>query len=131
MAHAVANVTPNTIGYVETHGTATSLGDPIEIAALAAAFGGDCPAESCNIGSVKSNIGHLDAGAGIAGFIKTALSLYHGYIPATLHYRKPNPAIHFADTPFTVTTTGTPWEGNGPRRAESAPLGLAVLMCML
>ncbi|HBR0883715.1 TPA: amino acid adenylation domain-containing protein [Klebsiella pneumoniae] len=124
MAHAVANVTPNTIGYVETHGTATSLGDPIEIAALAAAFGGDCPAESCNIGSVKSNIGHLDAGAGIAGFIKTSLSLYHGYIPATLHYRKPNPAINFADTPFTVTTTGTPWEGNGPRRAGVSSFGI-------
>ncbi|WIF05596.1 polyketide synthase [Serratia sp. B1] len=124
MAHAVANVTPDTIGYVETHGTATSLGDPIEIAALAAAFGDDCPAASCKIGSVKSNIGHLDAGAGIAGFIKTALSLYHGYIPATLHYRTPNPAIHFAGTPFTVTSKGTPWEEGSPRRAGVSAFGI-------
>lgn len=124
MAHAVANVTPDAIGYVETHGTATSLGDPIEIAALAAAFGDDCPAASCKIGSVKSNIGHLDAGAGIAGFIKTALSLYHDYIPATLHYRTPNPAIHFAGTPFTVTSKGTSWEGSSPRRAGVSAFGI-------
>ena len=119
-----ADVDPATISYIETHGTGTRVGDPIEIAALAQAHG---PGEAgrCVLGSVKSNIGHLDAAAGIAGLIKTVLALEHGEIPATLHFRRPNPDIDFAATPFRVADRLTLWpRGATPRRAAVSALGV-------
>ncbi len=96
-----ARVAPDTIGYIETHGTGTILGDPIEIEALTLAFDTD-KRQFCAVGSVKTNIGHLDAAAGVAGFIKTVLALGHKKIPASLHYKTANPKIDFPSTPFYV-----------------------------
>ncbi|MHA2428357.1 MAG: beta-ketoacyl synthase N-terminal-like domain-containing protein, partial [Candidatus Hermodarchaeia archaeon] len=125
-ALAIADINPDTIGYVETHGTGTSLGDPIEIAGLTEAYRqwtdrkGYCP-----IGSVKTNIGHLDAGAGVAGVIKAALTIKHAEIPATLHFNKPNPEIDFDNSPFYVNTELSPWpEAVKPRRAGVSSFGL-------
>ncbi|MHA6346813.1 type I polyketide synthase [Roseivivax sp. CAU 1761] len=124
-AHAVAGVAPDTIGYVECHGTGTRLGDPIEVAALARAFGPQASGASCRIGSVKSNIGHLDTAAGVAGLIKAALALHHRRIPASLGYEAPNPAIDFAATPFRVNDRLSDWpEGPAPRRAGVNALGV-------
>lgn len=128
-ALANANVTPDTVDYLEAHGTATLLGDPIELAALNTAFGAfgeHRPAcGSCAIGSVKSNIGHLDAAAGVAGLIKTALALEHAEIPPSLHFSEPNPRIDFADGPFRVATELTPWpRTDHPRRAGVSSFGL-------
>ncbi|SDN03115.1 type I polyketide synthase [Paenibacillus jilunlii] len=99
-AQQLAEVTAASIQFVETHGTGTVLGDPIELEALKAAFGNS--EGVCRIGSVKSNIGHLDAAAGVAGFIKAALSLQHKLLPPTLHFTKLNPKISLADSPFVV-----------------------------
>ncbi|WP_298516678.1 type I polyketide synthase [uncultured Kordia sp.] len=104
LAHRVANITPETIGYVETHGTATQIGDPIELEALNIAFKKNTQ-KQCAIGSIKSNLGHLDAAAGIAGFIKTVLSLHHKQIPPSLHYKAPNPKVNFNQGPFYVNDT--------------------------
>ena len=118
MAHASAGVEPRSISYVECHGTATPLGDPIEIAGLTKAFAADIDdGQFCALGSVKGNIGHLDAAAGIAGLIKTALALQHRLLPPSLHFRRPNPQIDFAMTPFFVNNTLTPW----PERHGLAP----------
>ncbi len=125
-AIAVAGVDADTISYVETHGTGTAVGDPIEIAALTQAFR-ESTNESgfCRIGSVKTNIGHLDTAAGVASVVKVVESLRHGELPATLHYQKPNPVIDFASTPFLVNAELTPWESNGqPRRAGISSLGV-------
>ena len=122
----VAEVTPETISYVETHGTATRLGDPIEIAALTQAFR-ERTVESgfCALGAVKTNIGHLDTAAGVAGLIKTVLALKHKEIPPSLHYQKPNPQIDFASTPFFVNRELAQWESNGhPRRAGVSSFGI-------
>ena len=106
---AAAGVEAETISYIEAHGTGTNLGDPIEIAALTEAF--NTPKkEYCAIGSVKSNMGHLDAAAGIAGLIKTVLALKHKQIPPSLHFETPNPKIDFANSPFYVNTKLTDWE---------------------
>ncbi|HSK64677.1 MAG TPA: polyketide synthase, partial [Pyrinomonadaceae bacterium] len=95
-ALAITEVDPETIGYIEAHGTATPLGDPIEISALSLAFSSQkLPLASCAIGSVKSNVGHLDSAAGVCGFIKTVLSLKHAQIPPSLHCSTPNPDINF------------------------------------
>src|SRR5690606_16537854 len=110
MAIANANLQPAAISYVETHGTATPIGDPIEIEGLSQAFGETSEKQYCAIGSVKSNIGHLTHAAGIAGIIKTCLSLYHKQLFPTVHYKRPNPAIDFADSPFYVNTTLRDWE---------------------
>ncbi|GAA4279088.1 non-ribosomal peptide synthetase/type I polyketide synthase [Aquimarina mytili] len=107
-AHAMARVDVNSIGYVETHGTATKLGDPIEIEALNTAFGKDNNSE-CAIGSVKSNIGHLDSAAGVAGFIKTVLALKNRELPPSLHYTQPNPGISFSNGPFYVNNALKQW----------------------
>jgi acyl transferase domain-containing protein/SAM-dependent methyltransferase/acyl carrier protein len=125
-AQAMADVSPETISYVEAHGTATSLGDPIEIAALTKAFRSRTSKKSfCAIGSVKTNIGHLDAAAGAAGLIKTALALKHQEIPASLHFKDPNPRIAFGDTPFYVNTTLSKWVRNEtPLRAGVSSFGL-------
>ena len=125
-ALAVAQVSPATIQYIETHGTGTSIGAPIEIAALRAAFqeAGDKGA-FCAIGSVKTNVGHLDEAAGGAGLIKTALALQHGVIPPSLHFQTPNPKIDFEHGPFYVADKRIEWNTNGaPRRAGVSSFGI-------
>ncbi|MEB3360480.1 MAG: type I polyketide synthase, partial [Synechococcales bacterium] len=118
-----ANVDPASLSYVEAHGTGTALGDPIEIAALTRAFGNH--PGPCAIGSVKTNLGHLDAAAGIAGLIKTALALKHQKIPPSLHFQQPNPKIDFANSPFVVQRQLSNWPRNGtPRRAGVSSFGM-------
>ncbi|MCH9648390.1 MAG: amino acid adenylation domain-containing protein [Deltaproteobacteria bacterium] len=127
VAEALANagVPAASIGYVEAHGTGTELGDPIEVAALTAAYRAETPeSQFCALGSVKSNVGHLDAAAGAAGLIKTVLSLHHGQIPPSLNFETPNPEIDFAASPFFVNTELRPWErGEVPRRAGVSSFG--------
>lgn len=126
-ALSLAEAEPASIGYVETHGTATPLGDPIEIAALSLAYSGqELAARSCAIGSVKSNVGHLDCAAGVAGFIKTVLSLKHAQIPPSLHCSTPNPEIDFDRTPFYVNNSLRPWlpGKNARRRAGVSSFGI-------
>ncbi|MFI7632995.1 type I polyketide synthase [Nonomuraea sp. NPDC049400] len=125
-AHVVAGVDAGDIGYVEAHGTGTPLGDPIEVDALTAAFRASTDASGfCWIGSVKTNIGHTDAAAGIAGFIKTVLSLEHQQIPASLGFGRPNPQIDFARSPFSVNTELRPWTPrSGTRLAGVSSLGI-------
>ena len=119
-----AEVAPDTIDYVEAHGTATPLGDPIEIAALAQVYSG-VPPGSCLIGTVKASIGHLDAAAGIAGLIKTVLCLEHREIAPSLNFRSPNPELHLESTPFRVCSSLTPWPAvSGPRRAAVSAFGI-------
>jgi acyl transferase domain-containing protein len=123
-ALAVADVPADSITYVEGHGTATPIGDPIEVQALAKALRrSNQRRDSCAIGSVKTNIGHLGAAAGIAGMIKTVLALEHGEIPPSLHFKQPNPQIDFSDTPFFVNTKLRVWASNGPRRAGVSSFG--------
>src|SRR6185295_3186075 len=125
-AQAAAGVAADTIGYVEAHGTGTPLGDPIEVAALTRAFGlGTERRGFCALGSIKTNVGHLDAAAGVAGLIKAALALDRGEIPPSLHFERPNPAIDFAATPFSVSDMLTPWpRGERPRRAGVSSFGI-------
>ena len=119
-----AGISPETVGYVEAHGTGTELGDPIEVAALCEAYG-PREAGSCALGSVKTNLGHLDAAAGVTGLIKTVLSLEHGELVPSLHFRRPNPRIDFGRNPFRVVTALRPWTRNGvPRRAGVSAFGL-------
>lgn len=126
MAHADAGVDPRTIGYVETHGTATPMGDPIEIEGLTRAFRlGTRDNGFCIVGSVKSNIGHTLMAAGAAGVIKSAYALQHGLIPPTAHFSRPNPVIDFAATPFRPSGELLPWpEGMSPRRAGVSSFGV-------
>ncbi len=126
MAHAVADVGPDSISYVETHGTGTNLGDPIEIAGLTQAFRLETDRTGyCAIGSLKTNVGHLDAAAGVASLIKTVLALEHRQIPPSLHFESPNPEIDFDTSPFFVNTTLTDWEsGATPRRAGVSSFGI-------
>src|SRR5207253_995306 len=108
---AISGIDPETVTYIETHGTATPLGDPIEIAALTQAFRDHTQRTGfCAIGSVKTNIGHLDAAAGVAGLIKTVLALEHGMLPPSLHFHTPNPQIDFANSPFYVNTMLAEWK---------------------
>ena len=125
-ALAVAGVEAQTIGYVETHGTATALGDPIEIAALTQAFRTHTQEIGfCAIGSVKSNIGHLDAASGVAGLIKTVLMLQHGKLAPTLNFTRPNPELELESSPFTVVDELRPWpRRGGPRRAGVSSFGI-------
>src|SRR4029079_97078 len=125
-AHAVAGVDSSTIGFVETHGTGTPLGDPIEIEALRQAFEVSSLDRSgpCVLGWVKSNIGHLDAASGVTGLIKTILCLKNKAIPPTVHYTAPNPELHLENTPFVVQNTYTPWESDVPRRAGVSSFGV-------
>jgi phthiocerol/phenolphthiocerol synthesis type-I polyketide synthase E len=126
-AQLVAGVDAGTVTYVEAHGTATPLGDPIEITALTKAFREDTDRTGfCRIGAVKTNIGHTDAAAGAAGLIKTVLALENGVVPPSLHFTRPNPGIDFAATPFTVATALEEWrpEGGGPRRAGVSSFGI-------
>ena len=125
-ALGVAEVDAGTIGMVEAHGTGTSLGDPIEVAALTQAYRRHTRRRNyCAIGSLKTNIGHLDAAAGVAGIIKAALSLYHEEIPPSLNFTRPNPQIDFAASPFFVNTELRPWKrSDQPRRAAVSAFGL-------
>jgi 6-methylsalicylic acid synthase len=120
-----ARVAPSSIGYVEAHGTGTRLGDPLEAGALSAIYGaGREPEQPCLIGSVKSNIGHLEAGAGVAGMIKAVLALHRGEIPPTLHHTVGNPAVDWAASGLRVVTERTPWPGSdAPRRAGVSAFG--------
>ncbi len=125
-AYGMAEVPMSSIGYLEAHGTGTSLGDPIEIDALTQAFKQEVEKKQfCAIGSVKSNVGHLDTAAGITGLIKAALSVYHGKIPPSINFNEQNPKINFAETPFYVNTRLSKWETEGsPRRAGVSSFGI-------
>lgn len=125
-AHVLADIESDSIGYVETHGTGTLLGDPIEVAALTRAFKpGTARTQYCAIGSAKTNFGHTDAAAGITGFIKTVLALVHGEIPPSIHFSEPNPDIDFANSPFFVNTELRPFpKGPTPRRAGVSAFGI-------
>lgn len=126
MAQAVAGVDPGSISLIEAHGTATPLGDPIEVAALTQAFrAGTAEKGFCALGSVKSNVGHLDAAAGVAGLIKAVLALRHRLLPPSLHFKHPNPKIDFASSPFYVNSEARPWPaGATPRRAGVSSFGI-------
>ncbi|WP_172437238.1 non-ribosomal peptide synthetase [Lysobacter enzymogenes] len=124
-ALAAADIAPESIAYVEAHGTGTPLGDPIEVAALSQAYGRHTQARQfCGIGSVKTNIGHLDTAAGLAGCIKAALSLSRGRIPATLHFRTANPALKLEQSPFYVVDAAQAWTGPRPHRAAVSSMGV-------
>lgn len=116
MALADAGVEPTDIGYVEAHGTATPLGDPIEVEALDLAFRRDGqPRHYCKLGSVKSNVGHTVIAAGATGLIKAALSLKHSVIPKTAHFRLPNPKLDLKNSAFDIVGENTPWPA-GPKK---------------
>lgn len=121
-----AAIGADSVDYVECHGTGTYLGDPIEVSALTEAFRGSSGGTSyCGIGSVKTNIGHLDTAAGVASLVKTTLAITHGEIPPSLSYEAPNPAIDFAGTPFYVNDRLRGWDRRGtPRRAGVNSLGV-------
>ena len=125
-AHAIAGIEASSIGYVECHGTATPLGDPIEVAALTRGFRETTDAVGfCAIGSVKGNVGHLDAAAGVTGLIKAVLAVREGIIPPTMHFRSPNSQLGLAGSPFLVADRLMPWsEPDRPRRAGVSALGV-------
>ena len=125
-AHAMADVSAETISYVEAHGTATPLGDPIEVAGLTEAFRRTTDkTQFCALGSVKPNVGHLEAASGVTGLIKTALALKHKLLPPTIHFQAPNPRIDFSNSPFVVHTELKDWpEGETPRRAGVSSFGV-------
>ncbi|MFB9433091.1 type I polyketide synthase [Streptoalloteichus tenebrarius] len=126
-ALTAANVAPDTVGYVEAHGTATAVGDVVEVTALTEAYraAGATGVGFCGLGSVKANIGHTDAAAGVAGFIKAALMLHHRYLPPSPHFRRPNPEIDFASSPFQPRVDGGPWPSAAhPRRVAVSSFGI-------
>jgi len=126
-ALAAAGVHPEDIGYLEAHGTGTHLGDPIEVQALTRAFRAYSPRRGwCALGSLKTNIGHADAAAGVAGLIKTVLALAHRQLPPSLHFTAPNPALELDTSPFFVNTQLRPWESPAgtPRRAGVSSFGI-------
>ena len=129
MAHEMADVDPKSIGYIEAHGTATPIGDPIEVTALRRVFeSSDDSSDAkqyCAIGSVKGNIGHTVAAAGVAGLIKVAMALHDEKIPATLHYENPNPQLDIENSPFYVCDSLTQWErSDSPRRGGVSSFGV-------
>ncbi|HZI11501.1 MAG TPA: amino acid adenylation domain-containing protein, partial [Myxococcus sp.] len=125
-ALAYAGLEAGDIGYVEAHGTGTALGDPIEVAALTRAYRKHTDKKGyCGLGSLKTNIGHLDTAAGLAGLMKAALALHHEELPPSLNFEKPNPAIDFANSPFFVVNQRRPWpRGDTPRRAGVSSFGI-------
>jgi acyl transferase domain-containing protein len=126
-AHALADIDPGTIGYIETHGTGTPLGDPIELDGLTRAFRARTDKKGyCALGSLKTNLGHLEVAAGVSGLIKAALVVREGVMPASLHYTAPNPKIDFAASPFFVNTERRAWTGidGNPRRAGVSAFGV-------
>jgi acyl transferase domain-containing protein/acyl carrier protein len=129
-AYARAGVDPARIDYVEAHGTGTPLGDPIEARALAAVLGRDREAERpLLVGSVKTNLGHLEAAAGIAGFLKLALAVHHREIPPSLHFVTPNPDIPFEELRLKVQTSLAPWPGEGPALGGVSSFGWGGTNC--
>jgi acyl transferase domain-containing protein/aryl carrier-like protein len=125
MAHAMADVPPESIGYVEAHGTGTQMGDPVEIAALNDVFSNGTSARNyCALGSVKSNMGHMNSAAGVAGLIKTVLALEHRQLPPSLHFEKPNPELDLEQSCFYVNTQLRDWVCDGPRRAAVSSFGV-------
>ncbi len=127
IAQEIAEVSPETVTYIEAHGTGTKVGDPIEIAGLTQAFERETDKKQfCAIGSVKSNVGHLDAAAGITGFIKTVMAVRNGVLPASIHHTAPNPDIEFEKTPFYVNDSTSEWttEPGVPRRAGVSAFGI-------
>lgn len=125
-AHTAADIDSDTISYVEAHGTGTPMGDPIEVSGLSLAFGQSTDRKGfCALGSVKPNVGHMEAAAGVAGVIKAVMALKHQQIPATLHFDKSNPQIDFDDSPFYVVDKLTDWPvGDIPRRAAVSSFGV-------
>jgi acyl transferase domain-containing protein len=123
-ALTLAKVAPESISYIETHGSGTPLGDLIEATALNQVFGDKAPPHSCAIGSVKTNVGHLDAAAGAAGLIKTVLALRHRELPPSLHFHSPNAKIDFANSPLYVNTQRSAWDTGAVRRAGVSSFGL-------
>lgn len=125
-AQVMAEVDPETITYMEAHGTGTPLGDPIEIAAMTRAFRASTEKKGyCAIGSVKTNVGHLDAAAGITSLIKTALALHHKLLPPNINFEQPNPQIDFENSPFYVNSKLSEWKTNGTsRRAGVSSFGI-------
>ncbi|WP_405093365.1 amino acid adenylation domain-containing protein [Micromonospora sp. NBC_01392] len=124
-ALATAGVHPRSVGYVEAHGTGTSLGDPIEVAALTEAFRrGTDERGFCALGSVKANIGHTDAAAGVAGLIKTVLALWTRTLPPAVNVDRPHPAIDVETGPFRFEPAARPWVAEGPRRAGVSSFGM-------
>ena len=122
---AIGQLDAESISYVEAHGTATPMGDPIEVAALTQAYRRHTDKSGyCAMGSVKSNIGHLDVAAGLAGMIKTVQALKHQQLPPSLDFNKPNPAIDFANSPFYVNQQLTDWQGPQPLRAGVSSFGI-------
>jgi phthiocerol/phenolphthiocerol synthesis type-I polyketide synthase E len=127
MAQALAGVEPRSISYIEAHGTATPLGDPIEISALTQAFrGATDDVGFCRIGSLKANLGHLDAAAGVAGLIKTVLALRHREIPPLVNFKAANPQLELDSSPFVASSNLSPWTvgDGGPRRAGVSSFGI-------
>ena len=126
LAHKRAGISADTISYVEAHGTGTLVGDPIEVQALTEAFRDTTDKKQfCRIGSLKTNVGHLDVAAGVTGVIKTSMALKHRQIPPMLHFESPNPKIDFENSPFIVNTELTNWEtGSLPRRAGVSSFGV-------
>jgi phthiocerol/phenolphthiocerol synthesis type-I polyketide synthase E len=126
MAHAVAEVDADTIGFVEGHGTGTPLGDPVEVSALTRVFRRQTTRRNfCALGSVKSNVGHLDAAAGVTGLIKATLAVANGQIPPTVHFERPNPDMDLASSPFFVNAQTQDWPSlAGPRRAAVSSFGI-------
>jgi len=126
MAQAMAGVSPASIQYLEAHGTATPLGDPIEIAAATRAFRAGTQAKQfCAIGTAKTNVGHLDVAAGATGFIKTVLSLEHEQLPPTLHFERPNPKLDLENSPFYINAKLADWKrSHDPRRAGVSAFGV-------
>ena len=124
MAITEAGIDPASISYVEAHGTATPLGDPIEIEGLRLAFGEQEKKQFCALGSIKGNMGHLTAAAGVAGLIKTTLSLWHRQLPPSINHRSANPVIEFERSPFFVNTVLRDWPSTGLRRAGVSSFGV-------
>jgi phthiocerol/phenolphthiocerol synthesis type-I polyketide synthase E len=125
-AQAMAGVTPADISYIEAHGTATPLGDPIEIAALTQVFRASTAQRGfCRLGSLKANLGHLDAAAGVAGLIKTVLALQHAQLPPLVNFSAPNPQLELESGPFVASASGGVWEESDiPRRAGVSSFGI-------
>jgi acyl transferase domain-containing protein len=121
-----AEVPLDSIGYIEAHGTGTPMGDPIEMGALGAVYGARGAGDHIAIGSLKTNVGHLDTAAGVAGLIKAVMALHHEQIPPSLHFADPNPEIDFTGGPFFVNTSQRPWprQDGQPRRAGVSSFGI-------
>ena len=125
LAQEAAGVDPETIGYIEAHGTGTPLGDPIELAALTQAFRGRTKAKGfCAVGTAKTNVGHLDIAAGVTGLIHATHIVRHGVFPPTLHFKQPNPKFDLESSPFYVNAKRSEWKTETPRRAGVSAFGV-------